>query len=199
MSEITPDQFNVLNSLVEIGAIQFGQFERRDQPGTFSPVSVNLRIVPSYPNVLQVLANEIAPLVKITGITHLLAAPSAVPLGTAVSLITGLPLVYPTASDPQTIEGAYDFNEPTVLLTDVIMSGDNERALVRRVMGLGLDVKVIVTVIDFDIRSRADDLLQWHAWQKLPDLLPRIATPSMQLVVQTWLDSFAEASDHRKT
>src|SRR5215475_14310096 len=99
---------HVPRSLIQIGAVQFGQFEQ--QPGVFAPLAINLRIVPSYPEILKALADEIAPLVRVDRLTHLLTTPAAVPIGVAVSLAASIPLVYPAAGDPRHIEGAYDFN-----------------------------------------------------------------------------------------
>src|SRR5258706_11882239 len=98
-------QIDLVEWIRRIGAIQFGNFEQRNQPGIFAPVTINLQLVPSYPDILRQLAQELAPLVHLPGITHLLASPSVVPLATAVSLASGLPLVYPSNGDPRTIEG----------------------------------------------------------------------------------------------
>jgi orotate phosphoribosyltransferase len=179
---------NLVNALHRIGVIQFGSFEQRDKPGVFAPIAINLRLLPSYPDLTRKLADQLAPLVKIDGITHLLAAPSLVPLGATVSLASGLPLVYPATGDPQTIEGAFDYNEPTVLLTDVFSDGLAEQVLSKRVAGLGLDVKAIVAVFDLCIAPN----LPIKAWQRLPDILPLMATPNMQIVVRDWLTSLTK-------
>ena len=43
-----------------------------------------------------------------------------VPLGTAVCLLNNMPLVVPASPDAAVIDGAYDVNVPTLLLTDVL-------------------------------------------------------------------------------
>jgi uridine monophosphate synthetase len=176
----------LLQQLLKIGAIQFGQFEQPD--GTFAPISINLLLVPSYPHILQSLATELSPLVKFDGLTHLLASPSTVPLATAISLNTGLPLVYPSGTNPETIEGAYDFNVPTVLLTDVLGDGTAERTIAKRAAPLGLDVKAVVTVIDLGLGTSFEGIML-RTWRRLPDLLPDIATPAMQRTISDWLSS----------
>src|SRR5258708_37404073 len=127
---------DVIQSFIRVGAIQFGHFESRETPGTFAPVAINLRYIPSYPSILKALAAEIAPLVQIDGLTHLLTMPAAVPLGTAISLALDIPLVYP--AETRVIEGAYDANVPTVLLTDLITDGEAELAMAKRVKSVGL-------------------------------------------------------------
>src|SRR5258708_32447239 len=134
---------DVFPPFIRIGAIQFGHFQSRETPGTFAPVAINLRYIPSYPSILKALAAEIAPLVQIDGLTLLLTMPSAVPLGTAISLSLDMPLVYPVASEPYVIEGAYDANVPTVLLTDLLTDGEAELAMAHRVKGRGLMVKAV--------------------------------------------------------
>ncbi len=176
---------DLVDSLVHIGAIQFGRFE--SQPGVFDPVALNLRLLPSYPAILRALAEEIAPLVQIAGLTHLLTTPAAVPLGVAVSLATDMPMVYPAAGNPHTIEGAYDYDVPTVLLTDVLTDSVAERALIGRVKGMGLEVRAVVAVLDLGISSRGVGSLPLTAWRHIPDLLPGITTPLMQAAVQEWL------------
>jgi orotate phosphoribosyltransferase len=179
---------DLVASLVRIGAIQFGRFER--QPGVFEPIALNLRLLPSYPATLRALAAELAPLVQIAGLTHLLTTSAAVPLGVALSLTTEMPMVYPAAGDSHTIEGAYDYYVPTVLLTDVLTDGAAERALIKRVKGMGLEVKAVVAVLDLGIEGRGVDV-PVTAWQRIPDLLPGLTTPLMQTAVREWLDSLS--------
>jgi uridine monophosphate synthetase len=174
---------DLLQELVRIGAIQFGQFEQID--GTFAPLNINLQIIPSYPRLMQALANELIPLIKIDSATHLLASPSTIPLATAVSLIADMPLVYPIGD---TIEGAYDFNVPTVLLTDVFHNGNTENDITNRVKGLGLDIKAVTAVFSLGIETSLKDIkLQY--WHTIPDILSDIAPAPLQRVVQNWLNS----------
>jgi orotate phosphoribosyltransferase len=180
---------DLISSLVHIGVIQFGHFERRDQPDAFDPVAINLRYVPSYPTILKALAAKVAPLAQIDGLTHLLPMPAAVPLGTAISLLLEMPLVYPVASEPHVIEGAYDANVPTVLLTDLLTNGEAEFAMVKRVRGMGLIVKAVVTVLDLRSANSTVGDLPLVTWRHFDSLLPEIPnlTPSMRAVVEKWL------------
>jgi hypothetical protein len=174
---------DLIQTLVRIGAIQFGQFEA--QPGQFDPVAIHLELLPSYPSVLRALAQEVAPLVRIDGLTHLLAAPSMAPIGVAVSLAAELPLVYPLGD---TVEGAYDFNVPTILLTGVLRDGAAESELIRRVKPLGLDVKAVVALLNIGASSGLNEPVT--VWRNLRELLSEIVmlTPSMRQTVQDWMD-----------
>jgi orotate phosphoribosyltransferase len=177
---------DLIQALERIGAIQFGQFEQA--PGIFAPMIIRLGLLPSYPAVLKALAEEMAPLVHIEGVTHLLAMPDAVPLGVAISLAAGIPLVYPAAGDPKHIEGAYDFNVPTVLLSDVLRDPTAEAAMIQHVKGLGLDVKAVVTVVDFEQEKGALEapICPWRTIQVVLDGVKEL-TPAMREVVRNWL------------
>jgi orotate phosphoribosyltransferase len=177
---------DIIQTLARIGVIQFGQFETA--PGVFAPLAIRFGLLPSYPATLRALAAEIAPLVRIDGLTHLLAMPAAVPLGVAVSLATNLPLVYPSSDDPPTVEGAYDFDVPTVLLTDVLTDGAAERDLAARVRSLGLDVKAVVAVLDLGKQPDRVVALPLLIWRRVANVAPELtATPSMRAAVLDWL------------
>lgn len=179
---------DLTRTLSQIGAIQFGQFE--SAAGTFQPLAINLRLLPSYPLTLHAVAQEIAPLVQIAGLTHLLTTPAATPIGVAASLITGLPLVYPAADDPRTIEGAYNYAVPTVLLTDVMTDGKLEQTMIAQVRSLGLYVQAVVVVIDLDIRCPETLLdIPVNVWMPISALLAAntMLTASMRAAVQDWL------------
>lgn len=135
--------------LLHIGAVQFGRFEIR--PGQFEPVLINLPMLASYPATLRALAAEVAPLVRAAGQSHLLAMPAALPLGVAVALEAEIPLVYPSADGE--IEGAYDYNVPTVLLSAALRDGEAEEWLIREARRHGLDVEAVVSVFDLGWRE----------------------------------------------
>jgi len=177
---------STLAQFIHIGVIQFGQFAVVDRPGVFAPIAFNLGLLASYPSILRAAAVAIAPLTQIDGLTHLLATSTVIPLGTAISQVTGLPLLYPSALDPDFIEGAYDYDVPTVLLTGVLTDGFAERALIRRTKSAGLDVKAIVTV--FDLYNNVDvDGVALLRWRSIRNILPAITTPSLRETVERWV------------
>jgi len=182
---------DLILSLAQIGAIQFGRFECQDNPGTFAPLALNLRYIPSYPAILKALAAEIASLVKVanSNCTHILAMPGVVPLGTAVSLLTEMPLVYPTSPDSAVMDGTYDVNVQTVLLTDVLANGKSEASLAKRVKGLGLEVKIVVCVLDLGISGPSINECPVHSWRDFSEVLPQLPelTATMRRAVEIWL------------
>jgi hypothetical protein len=176
----------LLRDLLHIGVIQFGQFERTDRPGSFSPVVVEIGLLASYPPVLSALADALLPQIATQPLTHLLALPPVIPLSTAIALRTGQPLLYPSAADPDFVEGAYDYSVPTLLLTGVLTDGIVERALIKRVKNVGLEVKVIVPVLDLYNNLNIDGVAIFP-WQTGQDLIPLAATPSFKETLERGL------------
>jgi orotate phosphoribosyltransferase len=172
---------SIEQALLRIGAIQFGRFETH--PGIFQPLKINLRLLPSYPDVLALLADALAPLIRFDGLTHLLTMPAAVPIGVAVSLKTGVPLVYPPADDPQFIEGAFDYNVPTLLLTDVLHGGSAEHAMMAHARKQGLEVGAVVAV--FDLGHTLPGLVK--ALWGMDTILALAQAPHLRTAVQAWL------------
>lgn len=181
---------SLLAKIIEIGALQFGQFET--QPGDFAPFALFLELLPSYPQVLRHLAEALTPLVQIDKISRILPMPACVPLGTAVSLAAELPLVYPSGTVPQHIEGAYDYHVPTLLLTDVFTDGAAQEALIRQARRDGLHVESLVAVFAL---GRVVNLLTEHGQISFKTLftqeevLRAAPTPLMRQAVVEWLRS----------
>lgn len=138
-------------ALVHIGAVQFGQFANPAQPGDFEPVRIHLPLLASYPDTLAALARALIPLARLDGASHLLAMPGALPVAFALSLESGLPLVYPATDNPDRFEGAFDYNVPTLLITDVLAQGRDEAAMIQHVHRHGLDVKGLLAVYDLGL------------------------------------------------
>ena len=189
----------ILHALLRIGAIQFGQFE--SAPGRFQPAHINLRLLPSYPATLRALADALAPLARATrqrGLTHLLAMPAATPIGVALALAADMPLAYPAPADLATLEGAFDYNVPTLLLTDVLTDGDAEMSMVQHARRQGLHVEGVLSVFRLgDQPSSADGLLRdaeslWGAADVLA--LAAAQTPYLGKAVSAWLESLTGAS-----
>jgi hypothetical protein len=170
------------DQLYRVGAVQFGQFARDAQ---FAPLAFEPGLLASFPPLLTSLAEALAPLAQQAGATHLLAMPSAVPLATAVTLITGHALIYPVGKE---LAGAYDFNEPTVLLTDLLTDGRAETQMAAFAAPLGLDVKFIVCAFTLKPVERVGALpvLCWRSAEQLVAELTGL-TPTMRDTAQRWL------------
>lgn len=179
----------IAQELLRIGVVRFGHFE---DSGKARPIALDLGLLPSYPATLRRIAGALAPLVEVESLTHLLTTPAATPIGVALGLHTGLPVIYPAPGDPASLEGAYDYDVPTILLTDVLADGAAETRLIAHARKQGLDVEALVAVIDLGWCAEvagARRILKPIALLHAPDLLSLSETisPSMRAALANWL------------
>ena len=137
--------------LYEINAIRFGDFQLKS--GKRSPVYLDLRSIISHPmllkNLAEVLAEKMQPEVKrVCGVPY-----AALPLATAVSLQTGLPLLIKRKEakgygTKKTIEGEFAGGDEILLLEDVVTSGESLLETIAELEKEGLKIAQIITVVD---------------------------------------------------
>ena len=138
-------------ALFDINAIRFGDFLLKS--GKRSPVYLDLRTIISHPNLLQNLASDMAekmlPSVKrVCGVPY-----AALPLATAFSLQTSLPLLIKRKEakgygTKKTIEGEFAPGDEILLLEDVVTSGESLLETISELEKEGLKIAQIITVVD---------------------------------------------------
>jgi len=146
-------------ALADIGAVKFGEFTLAS--GKKSPIYIDLRLLASYPDVLRLAAHAYAGLIGEISEqgnggagARLAAIPyAALPIGTAVALETGLPLIYPrkeakTHGTGRAIEGEFRPGERAIVLDDVITTGGSKLAAIEPLKAAGLRVQDVVVLID---------------------------------------------------
>ncbi len=157
--------------LARIGAVRFGQFTLKS--GKTSPIYVDLRLLASYPQVLDRAAAAYAAILE--GQSWLMgsqAAPleferiaaipyAALPIGTAVALRTGRPLIYTrkeakSYGTKQAIEGTFQAGERAVVLDDLISTGASKVEAIAPLVAAGLHVRDVVVLIDRESGGRED-------------------------------------------
>ncbi|MBN1679977.1 MAG: hypothetical protein JW966_06765 [Anaerolineae bacterium] len=204
LSDSTPTGTHALIlALANVGLIQFGRYVQPDH--TVWPVAVNLRWLPSYPDLLRTVAGALEPLLLSTDADRVLTTADAIPLGVALSLRTGRPMVYPYGdvrdyTAAYVIEGAYDVGHPTVLLSDVLIDAAQAKAITALARRVGLDIHSVLAVIDLGLG--ADRALRASGYAvssvlALRDALPvlhahDLLTSSMQTAAEVWLDGYGE-------
>ncbi len=143
---------NIVGRLHELGAVQFGDFTLKS--GSHSPVYVDLRLLISDPALLQDIAEQYARLLSDLEYDRLAAIPyGGLPIGTAVSMLTGSPMVYPRKEvklhgTAKQIEGRYETGETAVVLDDLISSGGSKLEAIEMLEHAGLIVNDVVVLID---------------------------------------------------
>ena len=146
-------------ALFDIGCVKFGQFKLKS--GLISPIYIDLRLLVSHPDVLRQVAQAMAALIREKPedtpeiqFDRLAAIPYAgLPIGVAVALETGFPLIYPRkeAKDYGTaklIEGAFKPGETALLVDDLITKGTSKIESLKPLTDAGLVVKDVLVLID---------------------------------------------------
>jgi len=169
------DHQSLISHLYDIGCVKFGQF--RLKSGLTSPIYIDLRLLVSHPTVLKQVAQAMAALISqffpsasLQGRSAILnsqfdriaAIPYAgLPIGVAVALETGLPLIYPRkeAKDYGTarlIEGEYAVGETVLLVDDLITRGTAKIEALKPLTDAGLIVRDVLVLIDREQGGRAE-------------------------------------------
>jgi uridine monophosphate synthetase len=140
------------DGLLEAGCVKFGQFTLKS--GLLSPIYLDLRLLVSYPRLLEQVARAYLPLLRGLAFDRLAALPyAALPIGAAVSLFGGWPLLYPRKEvkaygTKAEIEGLYVPGERAVVIDDLATTGGSKFEAIDKLVAAGLQVSDVVVLID---------------------------------------------------
>jgi len=153
--------------LFDIGCVRFGDFTLAS--GKRSPIYVDLRLLASYPGILSAVARAYAHLLRDISYQRIAAIPyAALPIGTAVALELGMPLVYPrkeakSYGTGRAIEGKFVPGERVVVLDDLITTGGSKIKAIAPLKEAGLQVQDVVVLIDREQGGR--EMLATHGYR----------------------------------
>jgi uridine monophosphate synthetase len=159
---LSPEHATLVRRLFEIGAVRFGEFTLKS--GMQSPFYVDLRVVISFPDVLEHIGALMATEVTRCGADRIAGIPYAgLPLAVATSLAARMPLIYPRREEKgygtrRRIEGRFERGERVVLIDDIITDGASKFEAIQPLEEAGLIVKDLVILIDREQGGR--ELLQ---------------------------------------
>ena len=153
-ASLLPDSLHrdLIIGLAELGALQFGDFTLAS--GQRSSFYVDLRLLVSQPSLMQTAARAYARLLtqlhcdRIAGIPY-----AALPIGAAVSLASGIPLIYNRKETKshglgKDIEGIWQPGERVVVIEDVITTGGSIMSSVELFRSAGLVVEDAIVLLD---------------------------------------------------
>lgn len=138
--------------LFDTGAVRLGQFTLHS--GRISPIYLDLRVLVSYPEALKQVAAAYS--TRLTPLQYdlLAAVPYAgLPIGVAISLQTGQPLIYPrkemkSYGTGKGIEGVWHAGQTAVMIEDLVTSGDSVIQGIHLLRQAGLHITAAVVLID---------------------------------------------------
>lgn len=142
----------LINQLLDVGIIQFGRFWQENQIVPFRFISDYL---PAYPELLSQIATIGEQRISGDPIDRLIASPDSMAFGVALSLKSGVPLIYskgvgePIAHD---LVGAYDSGHRAVLITTGLTNTAPIESLIKNSEQVGLRIQRILTLLNFSIR-----------------------------------------------
>jgi uridine monophosphate synthetase len=172
------DFIQLANGLLEAGCLKFGKFTLKS--GMISPIYIDLRLLVSFPKLLEQVGRAYLPILKGLSFDQLAGLPyAALPIATVISLQGGWPLIYPRKEakiygTKAEIEGIFNEGDRVLVIDDLATTGESKFEMIEKLASAGLKVKDIVVLIDR--QSGAGEALeeagyQLHAVTTLTDLL----------------------------
>lgn len=171
----------LIDSLISIGVVKLGAFELKS--GIVSPIYLDLRIIISYPKLLQQIADYLLqrshPLRydRVAGIPY-----TALPIATAFSLAADRPMIYSRKEQKsygtaRKIEGVWKEGDQVLIIDDLITNGDSKLETFAIFQQVGLNVNDVLVLIDREQGGKeklSDHGFELHAALSIYEILERM-------------------------
>lgn len=142
----------LITSLYQIGAIQFGEFKLKS--GQLSSIYMNLRKIISYPDLLRAIATAMWEKTNKTTFDLVCGVPyTALPIATCMSLDHNVPMIMRRKEKKdygtkQMIEGIFTEGQTCLIIEDVITTGGSIIETSDELESAGLNIKDVVVLVD---------------------------------------------------
>lgn len=145
---------DLILKLFEIDALKFGKFTLKS--GIESPVYFDLRVIISYPKILQQIADEMwkSTVGLKNKFSHVCGVPyTALPIATCVSTKYDIPMIMKrkeakSYGTKKLIEGSFKDNSVCLVLEDVVTTGSSVLETVTDLANVGVIVKDAIVLLD---------------------------------------------------
>lgn len=150
--KLSPHHQDLIIGLAELGALQFGDFTLAS--GKRSSMYVDLRLLVSRPDLMQAAAAAYAEKLAELQCDRIAGVPyAALPIGMAVALASGVPLIYNRKESKshglgKDIEGLWQKGERVVIIEDVITTGGSIVSSVELFREAGMVVEDAIVLLD---------------------------------------------------
>ncbi len=147
-----PSKERLILELFRIKAIEFGRFKLKS--GAISPYYLDLRLLVSYPYLLEVVADVFWEELRLMQFDLLVGVPyAAIPLATIISYKYNRPMVFVRKEQKdygkkKRIEGVSRQGQTAVLLDDVISDGKSKEETLLVLKNDGLKVNDVLVLLD---------------------------------------------------
>ena len=168
----------VAKSLTDANVVKFGEFTLAS--GIVSPIYVDLRVLPSYPESMATVAEELVKVVKKLKPDVVAGAETAgIPLSTAISLKTKIPMIYvrkrpKSYGTKEQIEGVLEKDAKVVLIDDMATNAFSKLKFIEGIANSGGIVEDVVIVLDREqggVEALAKENVKLHSLITLKELL----------------------------
>jgi len=168
----------VAKALTNSKVVKFGEFILSS--GIISPIYIDLRILPSFPEAFAMIAEELSKVIKKLKPDVIAGAESAgIPLATAIAVKTKMPMIYvrkrpKSYGTGEMIEGVLAKDAQVVLIDDMATNAFSKIKFIDGIKQSGGIVNDVVIVLDREqggIEALAAENVKLHSLITLKELL----------------------------
>ncbi len=149
---MTINKTSIIDDLIAIGAVKFGEFVLKS--GIKSPIYLDLRLIISYPELLNKIAAALVEISRDLSFQRIAGIPyTALPIATAFSLQSGIPMIYARKElkdygTAKQVEGIWKEGETVLVIDDLITDGGSKLETFATFENQGLKISGVVVLID---------------------------------------------------